>query len=256
MFEALTSAIKGLFVKERPQFEPKVKSPDEIFKELKNSRTKVTPEGLEEYKKNLEVLAAEFIQTGQYRSLEKIAFLIECVEKEKKVLEVGVDEYIFRDDIDTFLQRRNVKESSIKLISLRDYPRQIPPEIQEKIKKTKKLFDQMYVLFTDYTSTVTRNYQREQHIKARDRDPILFGVFESKRTDKSGSFIENRLLNDKFYCIGDWVDEYCDLTLDKFVAMSNKPREEVIHPITQPVSIEEIRAVLDNVNKEGRNVRF
>lgn len=249
MFEALFNEIHKLFHKDRPAFEPKVKSPDQIFKELKETRTHVTDEELEEYKKNLEILAAEFIQTGQYRSLEKLAFLIECVDKEKEVLKVGVDEYIFRDDIDEFLQRRNVKESSIKLISLSDYPRQIPADIQIKIKKTKHIFDKMYVLFTDYTSTVTRNYQREQHIKAKDKDPILFGVFETARKDKSGSFIESRMLNDRFYVIGDWVDEYCDLTLDKFVSLSKKPREEIVHPVVQPVSLEEIKKELEKVRE-------
>lgn len=249
MFEALFNEIHKLFHKDRPAFEPKVKSPDQIFKELKETRTHVTDEELEEYKKNLEILAAEFIQTGQYRSLEKLAFLIECVDKEKEVLKVGVDEYIFRDDIDEFLQRRNVKESSIKLISLSDYPRQIPADIQAKIKKTKHIFDKMYVLFTDYTSTVTRNYQREQHIKAKDKDPILFGVFETARKDKSGSFIESRMLNDRFYVIGDWVDEYCDLTLDKFVSFSKKPREEIVHPVVQPVSLEEIKKELEKVRE-------
>lgn len=249
MFEALFNEIHKLFHKDRPAFEPKVKSPDQIFKELKETRTHVTDEELEEYKKNLEILAAEFIQTGQYRSLEKLAFLIECVDKEKEVLKVGVNEYIFRDDIDEFLQRRNIKESSIKLISLSDYPRQIPADIQVKIKKTKYIFDKMYVLFTDYTSTVTRNYQREQHIKAKDKDPILFGVFETARKDKSGSFIESRMLNDRFYVIGDWVDEYCDLTLDKFVSLSKKPRKEIVHPVVQPVSLEEIKKELEKVRE-------
>lgn len=247
------NTIRKMLAKHKEEHK-KAKSANQIFQELKSSRTKVTPEDLEEYQKNLELLSAEFIQTGQYKSLEKMAFLIECIEKEKKAIQVGVDEYIFRDDIDEFLSQRNVQESSIKLISLKDYPRQIPPEIQEKIKKTKKVFNQMYVLFTDYTSTVTKNYQREEHIKTRDRDPILFGVFEESKADPSHRFIETRMLNDRFYVIGDWVDEYCDLTLDKFVSLSKKERQDIVHPVIQPVSLEEIKAELEKIKKVDVNV--
>ncbi len=249
------NTIKKILKKHKEERQ-KVKSANQIFQELKATRTKVTPEDLEEYKNNLELLSAEFIQTGQYKSLEKMAFLIECIEKEKKAIEVGVDEYIFRDDIDEFLSQRNVQESSIKLISLKDYPRQIPPEIQEKIKKTKKVFNQMYVLFTDYTSTVTKNYQREERIQTRDRDPILFGVFEDAKVDPKHHFVESRMLNDRFYVIGDWVDEYCDLTLDKFVSLSKKAREDIVHPVIQPVSLEEIKAELEKVRKVESDVQF
>jgi hypothetical protein len=35
------------------------------------------------------------------------------------------------------------------------------------------------------------------------KDPILFGVLKGTRN---------------LYFIGDWIDEYCDLTLDKFLS--------------------------------------
>jgi hypothetical protein len=36
------------------------------------------------------------------------------------------------------------------------------------------------------------------------KDPILFGVVKGTRN---------------LYYIGDWIDEYCDLTLDKFLSV-------------------------------------
>lgn len=101
-----------------------------------------------------------------------------CVDKERKALKEGINQFIFRDDIDEFLKRRDIEESSIKLIELSDYPRRIPTEIQVKIKRTKKIYDKFYVLFTDYSGTVTKNYQREKEIKRKDKDPILLEHFK------------------------------------------------------------------------------
>jgi hypothetical protein len=38
--------------------------------------------------------------------------------------------------------------------------------------------------------------------EAKRRDPIMFGVLKDSR---------------KLYYIGSWEDEYCDLTIDKFI---------------------------------------
>ena len=66
----------------------------------------------------------------------------------------------------------------------------------------KGIFDELYVVFTDYTGKEERKVEKER----RDKDPILFGVFKN-----------NAVVADRFYFLGDWVDEYCDLTLDKLI---------------------------------------
>ena len=70
------------------------------------------------------------------------------------------------------------------------------------IEKSKDIFDELYVIFTDYTGKEERKVEKER----RDKDPILFGVFKNDGN-----------VADRFYFLGDWVDEYCDLTLDKMV---------------------------------------
>ena len=72
MFEALFNEIHKLFHKDRPAFEPKVKSPDQIFKELKETRTHVTDEELEEYKALRAQAACEYI-ASRFAAKEALA---------------------------------------------------------------------------------------------------------------------------------------------------------------------------------------
>ena len=48
--------------------------------------------------------------------------------------------------------------------------------------------------------------------EAKRKDPILFGVLAGSR---------------KLYYITDWVDEYCDLSLEKFVDTIGVKKEEI-----------------------------
>lgn len=60
------------------------------------------------------------------------------------------------------------------------------------------------------------------------------------------------MLNDKFYVIGDWVDEYCDLTLDKFVQLSGK--KNVVKSVETPVSFEEIMKELERIQPNEEHI--
>lgn len=223
-------------------------TPDEIFTKMKASKTTVTEADLHEYYNKASLLAESFIQAGQTDALEKIMFLMGCVEKERKLLILGINQYIYRDDIEEFLERREIKESSIKLIELADYPRKIPKDIRKKIEASKDVFDKMYVLFTDYANTVTKNYQREERIKRRDRDPILFGTFQKISKDDLYGTVSSRMINDKFYVIGDWTDKYCDLTLDKLVSMTSPTIVNY-----SPKTLDELNEALDRLKKEEKS---
>lgn len=230
----------------------KKETPNEIFNKLKETKKEVSVESLDEYYKNASLIAESFIQTRQIDSLEKLTYLMSCVEREKEVLKYGINQYIFRDDIEEFLDKRDIQASNIKLIELEDYPRIIPEDIRKKIEKTKNIFDKMYVLFTDYSGAVTKEQIRDGKIKSKDKDPILFGTFQKiDRSNDAFARITSRLMNDKFYVIGDWVDEYCDLTLDKLVAMTSN---DIVKEITVPRTLEEINRTLSSMKKGENNV--
>ena len=73
----------------------------------------------------------------------------------------------------------------------------------------------------------------------RSRDPILFGVLKSDK---------NNVVVDRFYYLGDWVDEYCDLTLDKMVnEVREKNGKSIQHTINTPEDIEELKKQLNSL---------
>lgn len=213
----------------------KTESPNEIFTKLKGTKKIETEETLDAFYKNAGIRAANFAEAGQIRGLKHIQYLMECVEREKKLIPLGINSYIYRDDILDFLDRREIKASNIKIIELEDYVRAIPKDVMDKVSKSRKIFDYYYVLFTDYSNKESREHQRRTEQYKKDNDPILFGTFQ-KVTKAENRTIE-RDINDKFYVVGDWEDEYCDITLDKFIKMTSK---DTVHQVEVPLTLEEI----------------
>ena len=154
--------------------------------------------------------------------------------KEEKLIEMGVSTYIYKSTIEDYIE--NVADKTVKIVELSRYMREIPDELVETIEKTREYFDEFYVVFTDYTGTEERKVEKER----RDKDPILFGCF------KNGNNVA-----DRFYFLGDWVDEFCDLTLDKMVE-EYKSQKGVSPTITEkiPTTSEELIETL-NTYKES-----
>ena len=175
-------------------------SPSQYFDYLKNAKNDITTEALKESYSVFLKLAEKYTKLGQKESLKKLCFLADTLKKEEKLIELGITKYIYKDVIEDYIE--NVADKTVKIIELSRYMREVPDELVETIEKSKDLFDEFYVVFTDYTGKEERKVEKER----RDKDPILFGVFKN-----------NSNVADRFYFLGDWVDEYCDLTLDKMV---------------------------------------
>lgn len=92
-------------------------------------------------------------------------------------------------------------EKGVELTYIKNYIRIIPQQVVFKIEEINKLeiFDNYVILHYD---PECKSYSETIKETAKRRDPILFGVIKG---------------SNKLYYITDWVDEYCDLTLDKFV---------------------------------------
>lgn len=123
--------------------------------------------------------------------------------KEKILLDNGIDTVILTDDICRYIDA--VKNHYVKFCELKHFPRLLPQSVIEKLQncKERELFDEYYVLFTDYTDEELID-KRDREQRVINKDPILFGAF--KENDK------------KFYFIADWEDEYCDVTLDRLIS--------------------------------------
>lgn len=214
----------------------------EYFNYLKKNLQTTTDQELIDFYNGCLNQVDKYKITGQKRVIEKLRFLVDCVSKERKIVKLGINSFVYRDVIEDYID--NVAKNTVKIIELENYPRDIPDNIVDIIAKTKDIFDKMYVVFTDYTGTVEKQVTKER----RDKDPILFGTFQMVRGEGRNS---GNILNDKFYFLGDWEDEYCDLTMDKFLKEVGK---EKLQKVGTPINDEEIREELMRLDDNFRRL--
>lgn len=92
-------------------------------------------------------------------------------------------------------------EKGLSLDYIKNFTRPIPQSVVDKISKLNELeiFDNYVVLHYDPKKTA---YKETEYERAKRKDPIIFGLIAGSK---------------KLYYVTDWIDEYCDLTLEKFV---------------------------------------
>ena len=214
-------------------------TPQQYFEQVKERKHNITDEELVKVYDNCLELLNKYKITGQKKGMRKLMFHLECIEKEREIVKMGINTFIYRDDIEEYID--TVAKDTVKIIELENYEREIPDEIVEVIAATKDKFDQLYVVFTDYTGKVERQIEKER----RDKDPILFGTFQNQ---------SNRTIIDRFYYLGDWEDEYCDLTLDKMVNETEKAgKRNIVKTISTPSDIEELKEQLGGLSEINGN---
>lgn len=215
-------------------------TPSQYFDFLKGAKQHITTEILKNSYDSFLTLADKYQKLGQVESLKKLCFLADTLVKEEKLIEMGISTYVYKDAVEDYIT--NVADKTVKIIELSRYMREIPDELVETIEKTKNIFDEFYVVFTDYTGKQERQVEKER----RDKDPILFGVFKNQTN-----------VADRFYFLGDWVDEFCDLTLDKMIEQyKGKKGFSPANETEIPKTGEELVAILktytiDEGKKEG-----
>ena len=132
--------------------------------------------------------------------LTKLAITI----REQEAVVCGYDKFILGADIKKF--KGLVLDNNVSMCLLKNFPRPIPKKMITKIAsaQSKGVFDEFHVLFLNPTNARTLPTQKEKII---EKDPIVFGKFS---------------FDDRYFYICDWIDEYCDLTLDKFCETMQK----------------------------------
>lgn len=212
-------------------------TPQQHFNKIKERKHNITDDELVKVYDNCLELINKYKITGQKKGMKKLMFHLECIEKEREIVKIGINTFIYRDDIEEYID--SVAKDTVKIIELENYEREIPDDIVSIIEKVKDKFDQLYVVFTDYTGKVERQIEKER----REKDPILFGTFQNQ---------SNRTVIDRFYYIGDWEDEYCDLTLDKMVNETEKVgMRNITKTISTPKDIVELKEQLDSLESKN-----
>ena len=188
----------------------KVIHPRLYFKFVKSKLTK-----LEERKLNKRLLMLQkFVKSaenmGQQALYENFARKIAITVREQELWACGIEYFIKKKYVNQYMDK--VKDVEIGFSKLEKFDRPLPTNVENRVKKIKKLglFDELWVLYLNYEEKkdVDGEKKREKKLKTskekiKEKDPILFGV--------------QSYMPDKLYYVIDWIDEHCDLTLDKFI---------------------------------------
>lgn len=188
---------------------------EEIFSEIKKSLNKVSVTDLTDYEKNLLIALGSAVKTEQRVLMEQCMFYHKCLKKENELINLGFDKFIYKDDLNHIIKELEAssENKNIYFISLDKFPRVIPTDVVKKIEKVKKqkIFDKYYILYTDYTKKTSEKSKSEYK---KEKDPIVFGAFSESNKENTVHYMGERV-----YYIADWIDEYCDLTLDRLMSV-------------------------------------
>ena len=125
-------------------------------------------------------------------------------------------------------------ERGVQMAYLKNFTRPIPQEAVDKVGEVSEyeVFDNYVVMYYDPQNKHKEETRKEE---AKRKDPILFGVIAGSR---------------KLYYITDWIDEYCDLTLEKFVETLGTDKDEFLVG-EKPLEVEKVeKAPKRKVKKE------
>ena len=220
------SGIKG-----KIEFEHSAKGihPKLYFSYVKSKLNKVEKEKLAKRIGKLRSMVVSADDMDQQALYESLSLMLAVAIRESEAYVCGFDKWIKRESLDKFIN--SVRGKTVKFEELEKFPRIIPDKVRAKIRncKNKNLFDDYWIVYTDYTKEVMKTTKE----KVREKDPIVFGRF---------SYQEKIL-----YPIGDWVDEYCDITLDKVVEKLRKDDPEYKLNSVPDLNEKSIKKLLEEV---------
>ena len=178
--------------------------------------------------------------TEQTSMAKRLTHQLELALRELEAAKKGFDIFVNRKDIELYISK--VEAKAVKIIELSRYTREIPDDIIDKIAEAKEVFDEMYIMFTDYTKKETKKVAKER----RDKDPILFGAFIDKDGEK-----ENKIyVEDRLFFIADWVEDKCDLTLEEICRdVKDKSNKDITYKVDLPTTEEAAKSYLNSFNE-------
>ena len=193
-------------------YKPKYIKIQDFFKSVKNNTKELM--FVNERTSGLSKLIQQASKNGQMALMEQLASNLCTYKLEIQMLSMGVHKYVTEETIVTFYK---MCKKGLRFDWVKNYTRQIPETVLAVKQRADELeiFDNYAILHYDPDATAYSKTNEER------RDPILFGVLRDST---------------KLYFIGDWIDEYCDLTLEQLADLVGK---EKIHNIEIPESFKE-----------------
>lgn len=187
-----------------------------FFDGIKSSVTKLDYKNINEILSKYESILSAAENNKQVALIERLNDYSEVLKNELILSTSEFNKFLDEKDVVKFYETASKHEkynTFLCLTYIKNFVKIIPAEISELKQKADKLkvFDNYVILHYDYNGTAVDDTKAE---KQKKKDPILFGVIKNSK---------------RLYYIGDWIDEYCDLTLDvliKTIGISEKKLDE------------------------------
>jgi len=230
----VTPAGSHMLTRHTPNIHPKL-----YFKFLKSKLKQSNVADLKVRVNKLKALADKAWASGQSGLAEQFEESLVIILREQEIAAAGFGKFVLTEDINRFLFI--VRERTVKQCDLKNFPRLIPDKVQKKLAAVRSLniFDEFVVLYND---PLDQKLAKTTKQKVVEKDPILFGKVSFDPT--------------RYFFIIDWVDEHCDLTMEKFIAdFSSKIREEYALSEIQEPSQQSLEAVRLKVEKRHATLK-
>lgn len=236
----VTSAGSHMIVRSVNPINPESKiHPKLYFKFLKSKLKQSNLADLKVRVNKLKALADKAWASGQSGLAEQFEESLVIILREQEIAAAGFGKFVLTEDINRFLHI--VRERTVKQCDLKNFPRLIPDKVQKKLAAVRAMgiFDEFQVLYNDPLDTKLAKTTKQ---KVVEKDPILFGKVSFDPT--------------RYFFIIDWVDEHCDLTMEKFIEdFSSKIRAEYALSEIEEPSQESLAAVRSKVEKRHATLK-
>ena len=227
----------------RESTEKKETTPSQYFNFLKKLKGKIKDETVSTAIAAAQDLLQTCVVTGQKALAENLMVKLELLLRERNAIAHGYDTVINRVDLEAWTldiyekAKKEDKPNPIHIIELKNYSRTIPDDVIEKVGDARNFFDMLYVAYTDYTGETVRKVEKEK----RDKDPIIFGAF------LVNSEHGNRIPAEHLFYITDWVDDFCDLTMDQVIKTYKEATKKDIVLNNEEIATIDIKKIKEQI---------
>lgn len=182
-----------------------------------------------------EAAIANAAKAGQTALVEQYKGRLASAVSELQLVNIGLTKYFTEEQIVDFYKKAD-RDRKLKLTWIKNFIKPIPSDILTAKENLDKqfVFDNYVILHYDPKNDATdlTNTEKEE-VKKREKDPIIFGLIAGSR---------------RLYYVGDWVDEYCDLTLDVVV--------ETLKERVNEVNNDKVKTYLDTGFRKDERIKI
>lgn len=220
---------KKLYIQKFDEKEMNKLSPKDLnifFESIKSNVNELNKSNIDEVLLKYNTVLENAEKNNQIAFIEKVKDYANVLKHELLLSTSKFNKYLTEEDVVKFYNvasKHETYKTALCLTYTKNFVKIIPDDVTKLRLESDELnvFDNYVIMHYDYSGKSVEETKEE---KEKKKDPILFGVIRG---------------SNKLYYIGDWEDEYCDLTLDVIIKTLGKEPEVI--------DIEKIKSNIDRI---------